>query len=56
MISNPAINDKIEEKAGSNIILKDFLYAIISHENESVQFSKQYKKLIEKAVDEKVKN
>lgn len=56
MIFNPAIKDKIEEKAGSDKIMRNFLYAIISHENESGQFSKQYKKLIEKAVDEKVKS
>lgn len=56
MISNSAITDKIEEKAGSDEVMKNFLKAIISHENESGQFSKQYKKLIEKAVDEKVKS
>lgn len=53
MISNTAIEKKIKEKAGSNKVMKDFLYAIISHENERGQYSKQYKKLIEKAVDEK---
>lgn len=53
MISNPIIGEKIEEKTKNDEIMRRFLFDIINHENENMQFSKQYKKLIEKAVKEK---
>lgn len=50
MISNPVIPEKIDELTQDNPVMREFLLNIISHENEKVQYIKQYDGLIEKAV------
>ena len=55
MIKNQTIIDKIEAKTTDDKIMHDFLFDIINHENENSQYSKEYTKLIEKAIEERRK-
>lgn len=55
-ITNPVIVSKIKEKTLSDEIMMNFIQEIISHENENAQYSNKYKKLIDKAVEDKGKH
>lgn len=53
MIKNQTIIQKIQEKTQNDSAMQEFLLDIINHENESSQYTKEYNKLIDKAVDKK---
>ena len=48
---NPAIKEMIIKHSEGDTAVESFLLDIIKHETVSGQYSKQYRKLIEKAVD-----
>ncbi len=50
MIKNQTIIQKIQDKTKNDLAMQDFLLNIVNHENESSQFTKEYNKLIDKAV------
>lgn len=54
MSMNPAIKDKVEKYSDGNKLITKFLLDIIKHETEGGQYSKQYRKLVENAVDKGV--
>ena len=51
MSFNPAIKDKVKEYSKGDKTVEAFLLDVIRHELESGHYIKEYKKLIEKAVD-----
>lgn len=53
MIKNQTIIQKIQEKTQNDSAMQEFLLDIINHENESSQYTKEYNKLIDKAIDKK---
>lgn len=50
MIKNQTIIQKIQDKTKNDLAMQDFLLNIVNHQNESSQFTKEYNKLIDKAV------
>lgn len=52
MIKNSTIIEKIKEKTKSDINMQNFLMDILNHENENSQYTKEYEKLIDKALKE----
>lgn len=56
MIKNTAIIEKIKEKTKNDEGMRNFLLDIINHENESSQYTKEYEKLIKKAIKERGSN
>lgn len=50
MIKNQTIKEKIKTKTKNDNVMQEFLLDIIEHENESSQYSKKYKSLIDKAL------
>lgn len=51
MSFNPAIKEKVVKHSKGDKAVEGFLLDIIKHEAENGQYAKQYRKLIEKAVD-----
>lgn len=51
MIKNSIIIEKIIDKTKNNQAMQEFLLNIINHENESSQYTKEYTKLIEDAIE-----
>ena len=43
-------------KTTDDKVMHDFLFDIINHENENSQYSKEYTKLIDKAIEERRKH
>lgn len=50
MIKNMAIIEKIKDKTKNDVEMQTFLLDIINHENENSQYTKEYEKLIDKAL------
>ncbi|QRN84662.1 hypothetical protein JR334_06610 [Clostridia bacterium] len=53
MIKNLTIKALLEEKTKNDKAMRDFLFDIVNHENESCQYSKKYKELIDLALNER---
>ena len=53
MIKNQTIIQKIQEKTKTDMAMQEFLLDIINHENEKSQYTKEYNKLIKKALSKK---
>lgn len=51
MSFNPAIKEKVIKYSKGDKDVEGFLLEVIEHEAENGQYGKQYRKLIEKAVD-----
>lgn len=56
MIKNTIIIEKIKEKTKYDLAMQEFLLDIVNHENENTQYSKEYDKLIKKAIKGKGNN
>ena len=56
MIKNTAIIEKIKDKTKNNAAMQEFLLDIVNHENENSQYTKEYAKLIKKAIKERGSN
>lgn len=52
MIKNSIIIEKIKDKTKNDKSMQNFLLDILNHENENSQYTKEYEKLIEKALQE----
>lgn len=52
MIKNTAIIEKIKDKTKNDESLREFLLDIVNHENENSQYTKEYERLIKKAIKE----
>ncbi|MDP4152573.1 MAG: hypothetical protein Q8865_03905 [Bacillota bacterium] len=48
MIQNPIILEKLESKTAGDVIMYDFLVAIMTNESEGKQYSKFYSAEVEK--------
>ena len=53
MIKNQTIKEKLDEKTKNDKAMRDFLFDIVNHENESSQYTKKYKELIDLALNER---
>lgn len=51
MSFNPAIKEKVMKYSKGDKLIANFLLDIIRHEMDNGHYSKEYKRLIEKAVD-----
>lgn len=56
MIKNTAIIEKIKDKTKNDAGMQEFLLDIVNHENENSQYTKEYEKLIKKAIKERGSN
>lgn len=52
MIKNSVIIKKIKNKTKHDKSMQNFLLDILNHENENSQYTKEYEKLIHKALKE----
>lgn len=52
MIKNSIIIEKIKDKTKNDKSMQNFLLDILNHENENSQYTKEYEKLIDKALKE----
>ena len=52
MIKNSTIIEKIKDKTKNDASMQTFLLDILNHENENSQYTKEYEKLIDKALRE----
>lgn len=52
MIKNSIIIEKIKDKTKNDESMQNFLLDILNHENENSQYTKEYEKLIDKALKE----
>lgn len=52
MIKNSTIIEKIKDKTKNDVSMQKFLLDILNHENENSQYTKEYEKLIDKALKE----
>ena len=53
MIKNSIIIEKIKDKTKNDESMQNFLLDILNHENENSQYTKEYEKLIDKALKER---
>ena len=51
--NNKTIKEKLDEKTKNDKAMRDFLFDIVNHENESSQYTKKYKELIDLALNER---
>lgn len=56
MIKNTAIIEKIKDKTKNDVGMQKFLLDIVNRENENSQYTKEYEKLIKRAIKERGSN